>query len=126
MYLVYTIEHTGTQSLNQYLGRSGEIFHCGEDIDFTQFDEIHTTYRNPYRVAASWANRGKLDYFEWSKQWEAWHNRPESITYRINDLPVKINSHPDTYGLHKALDNGDLEHFYKHVPEKYIEAAHGY
>jgi len=129
--LVSTVWHSGTHSLQKQLGES-ELRHCCPEIfdDLDKYDSIATTYRDPLRVAASWGNRDRFINHEhylkrtWYRQWECWHQIKEIATvYPVGVLGERINIFEDKKGLHKALDEDDMEHFYKHVPIKAIEFA---
>lgn len=96
-----------------------------EDIE--KWDEIATTYRDPYRVAASWANRDRFRINDaqiertWYRQWECWDKvKSMAKVYPVSELGHRLNTHEDKYGVHKALDEGDMDHFYKHVPTELL------
>lgn len=134
-FFLTTIWHTGTHTFRQGLLRKHGIRfrHVDEEAlsIAKEADIIGTTYRDPYRTAASWCNRGKLDENEWLKQWQYYKaildmgpiifycDGPE-IQHGIQ-CRKKLNSSPDTFQLHEALDNEDYDYFHRHVPEKLIE-----
>ena len=132
MYLISTIEHSGTHSLIKTLGLEGvPAEHCRpEVVEWAKSGkyEVITAYRNPYSVAASWHNRklfplGWESEIEWVEQWECWLEIAKVATiYKTEDLPVKLNQwHKDTHGLHKALSENDMNHYFKFVPESYVQ-----
>lgn len=107
----------------------------GHDVDVWA-----TTERHPLRIAASWGNRGRfkpelIDKYAplWARSWDSQemfnlHRAPlifradgflEQHGFAFDGAPV--NEHPDTYGLHAALDRGDMEHFTHYVPDYLLE-----
>lgn len=138
-----TVEHSGTiYFLTQLEKQLGPIRfqHCIPNTLAVAKNKtkLYTAYRDPYRVAASWYNRGKLqtvdDYEKWSSQWQIyWRFRDLNPTvfdvskgnnqhgFRFNGLPK--NAHKDTHGLHFALDSNDLDYFHTHIPKILIDAA---
>jgi len=130
--LLTTVKHSGTHSLLEVLGKDNvELRHCCPGIfeDIEQWDSIATTYRDPYRIAASWANRGffKPDYplgRTWYVQWENWHKvKPLATVYPVDEIGHRLNSSEDVLRVHQALDDGDMNHFYRYVPKEAIEYA---
>lgn len=142
MILVTTIWHTGTHSLmetfedHERRKQSGEIrqVHCNSEalklID--RADEIVMTYRSPMRVAASWVNRGRLPKapFQrdrtWNEQWRIYAEiapRAARIV-SVDDLGYRLNTTPDTYGLHAMLSAGDIGLFFAYVPRQIIEFSY--
>lgn len=121
MILLATVAHSGTHSLEDFLGDVELHDHCSPKLlDYikTRHCPIAMTYRNPFRVAASWANRGQFERMDFIEQWTYWLKiKPMATVYRVEDLPVKLHTHADTLGVHKALDNKDWNTFYKHVPK---------
>ena len=86
--------------------------------------DLHTTFRDPYHVAASWWNRGKNNADRWFEQWDVWHQiKGKATVHRIEDLKNTQGRHDDKLWLHAAVDNGDLDYFYSVVPKEWIEAA---
>ena len=83
MIIVYTVKHSGTHSLLEKLGlllgdplkgHAWQQYHCtnqtagylkqglwNPDDPNSGVERIHTTYRDPYKVAITWANRYVLD-----------------------------------------------------------------
>lgn len=134
-FFLTTIWHTGTHTFRQGLLRKHGIRFRHVDEDALEIakeaDVIGTTYRDPYRTAASWYNRGKLQEAEWLKQWQYYKailDMDPLIFYC--DGPEeqhgikcrkKLNSSPDTFKLHEALDNCDYKTFYQYVPKHLIE-----
>ena len=131
---VSTIWHTGSHSVVEMLkeedpGRRVVLHHCNktaEAIARGGEHEVITTFRDPYRIAASWINRDRLKTYprEWHTQWDHWSRiAPLAKIYRTDSLTKKLNTHKDTYQLHAALDRGDLETFHQRVPIAYIDYA---
>ena len=107
----------------------------GHDVDVWA-----TTERHPLRIAASWGNRDRFKpelinkYAPmWVQSWASYwlFQMTESfLTFRA-DGPLEqhgftfdgepVNEHADTYGLHAALDRGDMEHFTRYVPSYLLE-----
>ena len=93
--------------------------------------KVCTTCRDPYRVAASWANRNKLyreshGKLHWEIQWDAHRELLDynPTVYKVEDFTgTKVGSAGDTLGLHKALDEEDMETYHKIVPKSFIEYA---
>jgi hypothetical protein len=134
--LFTTIWHTGTQyMLKEIKKERGGVHHCHcsqaclDFIDSGEFSDIRTTYRDPLRTAASWGNRGKLlkEYKGrscWEIQWDAYKEvlTHSPYIYQVEDFTgAKVNSAADVLGLHKALDEGDMETYYKIVPKELIQ-----
>lgn len=126
MKLLFTVEHTGTHSYLEELGQCAQV-HCGQEVDFNKYSEVISLYRDPYRVGASWANR----YFEplddykfnlWCVQWKAWAET-DSVLVATETLGYQLNTVYDEFGLHKALDENNMEHYHKYVPKRFIEFA---
>ena len=105
------------------------------------YKNVYTTYRNPYRVAASWGNRGhfsKIDntvnYNKWLEQWgcfkDALEINPmvldftkESEQFGIDFGIEPINAYSDANNIHKELDKGNKEYLFKLIPKEYIDFA---
>jgi len=110
-------------------GRKVTLHHCNksaEKIAKGGKHEIVTTFRDPYRIAASWFNRDRVKTYprEWHTQWDHWSRiAPLARVVRVEMIPKKLNTHEDTYQLHAALDRGDLDYFYERVPIAYIDYA---
>lgn len=133
--ILATVMHSGTGYFKHGLIDAGENvyeFHtlsprsvdwCQEALE--QGKKLWVTYRDPKRVAASWANRER-DFQWWDQVWENyWKIREldpmvlelgEQVQYGIDFGVNPINSFPDKHGLHAALDRGDMDIFYNHVP----------
>lgn len=142
-YFMVTVQHTGTvyflTQLKRILGPF-KFQHCGPiSLDIAkQRKNIFTTYRDPYRTAASWYNREVLQdkhhYKKWNRQWEIyWEIRkldPLVFDFTKGERQHGFifdgnprNTSKDKYGLHKALDENDLQYFHRHIPEELINAA---
>jgi len=103
------------------------------------YETIFTTYRDPYRVAAAWANRdrfkGKKAQFDrWEQQWGDYKKLKEfnplildftkdQIQHNIDFGTTNKNHHDDQYSLHKAIDNDDLDTLYNHIPKELMDYA---
>lgn len=127
MILIATIEHSGTHSLGSLFKDMNVLWqHCDRNIDTSKFTATFTTYRDPYRVAASWANRINIPFKEstilkWNKQWSIWRDL-EAEEIALSTLPI-LNKYPDKLGLHDALDKGDLTYFFQYVSQEHIDFA---
>lgn len=128
--MLSTVWHTGTESLEAE--RPGYVrIHCGplaEALSELPQAEVITTYRDPLRVAAAWVNRNTLStpdhYATWVQQWLAWGEIAKRATiYDVTELTHRLNSRPDRFGLHKMLDEGDMDQFYSVVPKELIDLA---
>lgn len=132
--LVYTVQHSGSHSLRHFLG-DGEtnIQHCDNmEIDLGQFDQVHTTMRCPLRVGASWANRYGMPLDEvphvnlfdrWKAQWSRWSEvvcNGLVAVHLVETLPEGSNSYKDRLGMHRALDENNMDYYHQYVPVKYI------
>ena len=130
MILLTTVKHSGTNSLKALIGGDVELRHCSDDIwqDLDKYDSIVTTYRDPLRVAASWANRGLFSEHDhlmertWRAQWRNWVRiYPLARVYPVDEMGIRLNRHDDIKGLHKALDDGDIKTYYRQVPINEID-----
>lgn len=142
MRVLTTVWHTGTQYVMQHHERDAVLAHCGEPFE-ELFDNLEgtadfvTTYRDPLRVGASWANRYRRlqvsqEDFEkeyeihWLRQWGCYARvlmfRPK--IYRVADFTEKpVKSKADRLALHRALDRGDLERYHEYIPKHWIDFA---
>lgn len=131
MILVSTVWHSGTHSLVESLEGEAIWVHCSpEAIEMAKSGgyEVYTTDRNPYRVAASWYNRGrwgrKTWETRWRSQWESYRDiRKFATIVPIDEIPERLNDHADTEGMHKLLDDGDLDEFHKRFGKRWINLA---
>lgn len=136
--LLSTIWHTGSEYMRRVLEMQGynvTFQHCEAHLwkvlSGTEFDEIHTTYRDPYLVAASWCNQydPKDLFFEisWLTLWSNWRKliiERKPYVHLVEDFTGKpINSAGDRLGIHKALQDKDWDRYYSHVPVEWIDAA---
>lgn len=138
MFLV-TIWHTGTSTFSSGILKAipGSHFrHVTNDraLDIArESDDLATTYRDPYRTAASWKNRERLKDHEWKSQWDAYRKVLEMnpkifycdgpISQHGIEFPVIHNTYKDRLGLHKALDDGDYKYYYRKVPKYLVDHA---
>ena len=113
MQLLSTIWHTGTHSAAaHFFGdwqekiRNNELIwrHCEPDVFDIHAKRIITMYRDPRRVAESWARRGlfKNAGFRprhvktWEQQWEIWAGLvPIAEVHSVSELPIRLASHPN-------------------------------
>lgn len=126
MILITTVFHSGTHSLIKDLALpAGEWIDkhcCPKAVEMAQSGryEVHTTYRDPYRVAASWLNRDRLkDADYWFRQWGAYSQIVPMAT--VHKPVSRENTFSDVLGLHEALDRGDMDYYFKHVPKEWID-----
>jgi hypothetical protein len=136
--LVSTVWHSGSEYLRKQLlskGHNVSFCHCDQWIwsllNGTEFDEIHTTFRNVFHVGASWGNKYDLtDSFiekQWFSQWSNWLNLIDQHKAEIHSVKQfdgpPVNEKPDTNNLHEALKEGNMSHYYSIVPEAWIDHA---
>lgn len=137
--LISTIWHSGSEYLRSDLQAQGHnvtFCHCDQEVfrllGGTEFDKIHTTFRSPFHVAASWGNQYDLeDEFieqQWFVQWSNWvclidYHRAE--IHSVKDFAgPPINEKPDTRNLKQALKDGNMDYYYSIVPQHWVEHAH--
>lgn len=137
MVFLSTVWHSGTHSLKVAIEKAGEkdIYwqHCDTSAvpkcQMPIYRWVATTLRDPYRVAASWYNRGEFPDLcpsgDWLEQWKCWGEIALFDKTRVFNLSslAKANSSPDVYGLHAALDRGDMKAYHRHIPRKYTDFA---
>jgi hypothetical protein len=118
---------TGTRYFRRQLPGDG-IYHCGASSynAATQQNVVATTFRDPKRVAACWANAG-TNFEAWNECWY-WYNKliklpqVKVFDFRLKEQHgfvfdgVPIGQHEDKTGLHAALDRNDMDYFYKNLP----------
>ena len=123
-----TVPRTGSHYLRAHLPVT-EIRHTSESEyeRCKSFDQVFTAYRDPYRVAASWANNN-VNFGIWDHMWYWWDrivelphtmvfNLGAGLQHGIVFDGVPRTASEDRLGLHAALNRDDREHFFKHVPE---------
>ena len=143
MKFLTTIKHTGTTYFEK-----GFKAHC-KDFDLKHINqevldsikpewELYTTYRDPYRVAASWANRHmfnepkNIEY--WRESWRCYQKLLElnpvildftkgQVFEGIDFGDKPLNKFNDAYELHKALDFCEYDKIYKFLPKEHIDYA---
>lgn len=140
-----TVWHSGTKYFKAGLEREYRVAysHLNESVirQLPHYDKIYVTYRDPIRVAASWANRGhfskhdnSLNYEKWANQWSRYKEALEfnPIVLDFTKGPIQdgidfgiepINQHADKNKLHQELDKGNLEYLYGYIPKEYIDHA---
>lgn len=130
MILIRTIEGAGSHSLQKHLD-GGRIDHfAGSDIDPDDYDEVHTTYRNPLEVGVTWANRQmkslNCDHVRnwWFNSWREWvEQMPGMVLHDVKDLPDKEHRGEDKLNLYGALARGDMVYYYHFIPKHFIDFA---
>lgn len=149
MILLGTVMHSGTTyfhvKLKEEHRKLTKALHCTWSLvnRLDDYEWVATTWRDPWRVAASWANRGHLSPrwdLEWCTQWSAYRalrewgeKNPDKFKlfdfkkgplqhgYDFGEEPKNVGG--DHFLLHDALDRHDLEFFFNVVPRTYIEHA---
>ena len=113
----------------RHLGVSRSI-HTEDEADWSM--DVHTTYRDPREVAATWANRfgGPLDEHShdvwgvWQRAWTRWADNLHRMTlHRLEDIPLHENKTGSDIGVRAALNTGGLDEYRRFVPDRYIEFA---
>ena len=139
-YHMLTVMHTGTTWLKRQLKDNGyevTLLHCSpEGVEAAPEDAIPcSTWRDPYRTAASWANRRHFRHEgHWERQWlgyKMWLDRGailfdfkgERVQHGLSLSFEPLNEHEDRFGMHKALDEGNFEHFWSIVPKEAVRHA---
>lgn len=136
-----TIYHTGTQYFKATLDRHYRVStsHLNESVinQLPDYSLIFTTYRYPLHVAASWANRDRFknnQFDRWEEQYTQYAKLKEfkpivldfengQKQYGLDFGSIPINQHQDKYGLHKAINEGNTEELFNHIPPELIEYA---
>lgn len=127
MILLSTIWHTGTHSAaHHFFGdwqeklRTGELvwIHCSplalemaNRVDNTGVPSVKvlTTYRDPVKVAQSWARRGSFSVDTWCEQWDMWGQIiPKAEVHSVDELSVRHASHPNKGNF--EVPDGVVEH----------------
>lgn len=142
MKFLTTVRHTGTTYFQKGFEANLKkgtfnLKHVSEELlkEIQPDWELYTTYRNPYRVAASWANRNMFYNPEglifWKDSWEAYRKllylNPTVLdvtkgqVFEGIDFGSKpLNKFGDAYQLHKSLDKGETERLYQFIPKALI------
>lgn len=136
--LLSTIWHSGSEYMRKRLleqGHNVTFQHCEGHVwkvlKGTDFDEIHTTLRDPYLVAASWANQynikdAAIDSY-WYTLWMNWSrlvHHHDAIIHHVHEFDGSVvNSKGDPLGLKLALKEGDIEKYWQHIPKNWIGFA---
>jgi len=140
-----TVWHTGTKYFKAGLEKKYRVAysHFNESVlrQIPNYEEVYTTYRDPYRVAASWGNRGHFShrdnsgvYAKWDAQWECYKEALRlnpiildftqgQIQHDIDFGEEVINSHADAKHFHRELDNGNIDYLFRSIPQKHIDHA---
>lgn len=134
--LLTTVWHTGTNYVRKELTQQGHyvVFqHCelGALSRAHKCSEVHTTYRDPFSVGASWANRYDMTdpiiQANWMTGWPIYqivlkHYNP--IVHHLADFTgARVNDHEDTHGMHEAYRTKDFEKYYAKMPEELMKFA---
>ena len=136
--MIATVPHSGTCSLRAHLdakykeGFTKHQEHCSKkmlELAKSGDYEVYTTWRSPYRVAASFGNRQKIEVTHinaWIDWWKYWSLMQPYVTkvFDMDDLTEQTNSMTDKHGLHKAIDEKDWDKYYSMVPQNWIEEAY--
>ena len=131
--LLATVPYTGTNSMMRELNETRHSFisqiHCNErTLNMCQHQETYTTWRDPRKVAASFANRLKIRQFgmfdKWLDWWKYWGLSVPFVTVVETDtLAVHENKSEDRTGAMKAFYDKDWDEYYSIVPISWIEAV---
>lgn len=131
MILVTTVWHSGTHSLMATLDDYFMQHCCPAAVERAksgEYSQVLTTYRDPKRVAASWANRGRINDQRWDEKWRIQWTcygliRPHAEVVPVDVLAGRENSVEDRTGLHAALDAGDMDKYWSIIDRDWIELA---
>lgn len=125
-YYMSTVTHSGTHTATQILKPARIKFRhcCPKAVDEARDSglPVVTTSRDPYRVAASWANKHpevlKNGWPGWREQWAAWEQIKQMavVIFYMENIPFKECAGLDTLGLHAALDQGNFDRYHEVVP----------
>lgn len=144
--LLLTVWHTGTHTFlhglkRHYEPQGGRATYSHLNERWRQqaatADIVYTTYRDPLRVAASWGNRGRFDgdgTQRWMEMWRCFNELQEAGPILLFcdagnrqhgiEFPGKpLNAFKDDRHLHQALNEKDLDFFYRKVPKFGIDHA---
>jgi hypothetical protein len=123
--IISTIWHTGGSSLQKESPDALWMHVCPDAVKLNRKGHpVITTYRDPKRTAASWYNRmHKWDSVRWRKQWIDWSLLEPDRIYKLDELQNHTNKHDDSYGLHQAINDGDMDYYYSIIPKADIEFA---
>jgi len=138
-----TVYHTGTKYFKRTLEKKYRISysHYNKSVlnQLPNYDIIYTTYRDPYRVAASWGNRNRFQkkspqFDRWEEQWTCYREALKfnpiildftkgSIQNNIDFGLEPVNQHGDDKKLHEAIDVGNLDYLYEFIPKELVDYA---
>lgn len=132
MVLLATVWQTGANYAMKHLVPGCLHHHCGDpalDTDAAASLPWVTTYRDPYLVGASWANRyaWKEVRDEWVRQWRSYQTqvlpRAQRV-FRVDEyVHAPMKSAPDKTGAKGLYEVGDMAEYFKLVPQDLIEIA---
>ena len=125
------MQHYEPETLQVHLGTDEWrrlLYMHGDDL------EVVTTYRDPYRVGASWVNRycQKAHNFlpemrgDWFRMWSDYRDllgRNCEVLCVANFDKPPVKSKPDIRGAHRALDEDNLRAYHAWMPKDWIEHA---
>lgn len=140
-----TVWHSGTKYFKVGLEKHYRVSysHLNRSVisQLPRYEKIYVTYRDPLRVAASWANRGhfsktdnSINYKKWDEQWL---NYEKALTFNpiVLDFtkgPIQdgidfglepVNQHSDKNRMHHEIDNNNLDYLYSFIPKDHIDLA---
>lgn len=140
-----TVWHTGTKYFKAGLEKEYRVAysHFNDSVlrQIPSYETVYTTYRDPMRVAASWANRGhftkqdnSLNYGKWFNQWEYYKEalklNPIVLDFTKGPMQegidfgtIPINQHADKNKLHQELNKGNIDYLYSYIPKELIDHA---
>lgn len=135
---ILTVPHSGTTSARKLLDtwETPYSFNHFEKIPevvlpriLEEFNVL-TTLRDPYMVAASWANTfgwGMPAVMRrWKANWTRWGIVAPRATklLTMQDLPDNLNQHRDVSGAKKAYLGRDMERYFSAVPREAVDFAY--
>jgi hypothetical protein len=59
----------------------------------------------------------------WRRQWVDWYLLKPKKIYQMDELERHENKFADPSGLHKALDENDMDYYHKFIPKEDIDFA---
>lgn len=133
MKVLATIWHTGTQYAMHNIVPDAKQIHCNHPdlwrAVMLSATELHTTFRNPYDVAASWGNnypRIAEVEADWFGQWEDWGRVMDvgAAVHFVKDFDQpKIGSKPDRNNMRHYLERRDMMRFHDIIPRAWLDHA---
>ena len=135
MIILATIWHTGTQYAMHNLVPQARQIHCNHPALWPEIEahdgdvQLHTTFRDPYLVAASWGNQyPRLDEVasEWFGQWDDWAKIMDmgATAHLVSEFAeARIGSKPDRKNLHRYLAQKNMSAFHDIIPHRWTDYA---